>query len=185
MESERKYLTEEELARFLRGIDSVRDKAIFTVCYWRGLRASEIGQLRLSDWDRTEDRLFVHRGKGSNSGSFPLSPAERRALKAWFRIRGATAGPLFPSRQGRGVSRERVYQLYQAYAEQAKLPPALHHPHCLKHSIGTHLVGKIDIMALKDWLGHRDIRSSLVYANFRSRERDKAAQAIYAEAETL
>jgi integrase len=185
MDSERKYLTEEELARFLRGIDSVRDRAIFTVCYWRGLRASEIGQLRLSDWDRTEDRLFIRRGKGSNSGSYLISPAERRVLKAWFRIRGAVAGPMFPSREGRGVSRQRVFELYQVYARKAGLPPGLHHPHCLKHSIGTHLVGKIDIMAVKQWLGHRDVRSSLVYAVLRSREQDKVAASVYAESETL
>ena len=185
METQRKYLTEQELTRFLKAIDSPRDLAIFTISYWRGLRASEPGQLRLSDWDRSEDRLFVHRGKGSESGAYLLSPAERRALKGWFRIRGAAPGPLFPSREGGGISRQMVFELYRKYARKAGLPAALQHPHSLKHAIGTHLTGRMDVMAVKDWLGHKDIRSTLVYAKFRSRERDRAAEAIYAETETV
>lgn len=179
MENHRKYLTEQELASFLHKIESVRDTAIFTIMYWRGLRAAEPGQLRLSDWDRSEDRLFVHRGKGSESGAYLLSPAERKALKAWIRIRGAAPGPLFGSREGKGISRQMVYELYRKYAIRAALPKPLQHPHCLKHAIGTHLTGKMDVMAVKDWLGHKDIRSTLVYAKFRSRERDRAAMEVF------
>ncbi len=179
MEEQRKYLTEQEVAKLFKGIDSIRDTAIFTVIYWRGLRASEAGQLKWSDWERNEQRLFVHRGKGSISGSYPLSPGEKKALKAWARIRGAESGPLFPSREGKGIGRQMVYVLYRDYARLAGLPASLQHPHCLKHSIGTHLAGKIDVMAIKDWLGHEDIRSSLVYTKFRSRERDKAAALVF------
>ena len=179
MQEQRKYLTEAEVTRFFQGIDSIRDAAIFTVIYWRGLRASEAGHLKFSDWDRNEQRLFVHRGKGSVSGSYPLSPAEKKALKAWQRIRGAQPGPLFPSREGKGIGRQMVYVLYRDYARRAGLPASLQHPHCLKHSIGTHLADKIDVMAIKDWLGHEDIRSSLVYTKFRSRERDKAAEQVF------
>jgi integrase/recombinase XerD len=179
MEDQRKYLTEDELTRFFRGIASIRDTAIFTVIYWRGLRAAEAGQLRLTDWDRTEHRLFVHRGKGSVSGAYPLSPAENRALKAWYRVRGAAPGPLFASREGKGISRQMIFVLYREYAIRAGLPKNLRHPHCLKHSIGTHLAGLVDVMAIKDWLGHVDIRSSLVYSKFRSRERDKAAALVF------
>src|ERR1700693_4527194 len=100
MKDQRKYLSEDELKRFLKGIDSVRDKAIFTICYWRGMRAAEPGKLKLSDWDRKAQRLFVHRGKGSVSGQALLSPAESRTLEAWLRIRGSAPGPLFASREG-------------------------------------------------------------------------------------
>jgi integrase len=91
MKEQRKHLTEEELKRFLKGIESTRDRAIFTVSYWRGLRAAEPGQLKLSDWDRNAQRLFVHRGNGSVSGQALLSPAESRTLEAWIRVRGLMA----------------------------------------------------------------------------------------------
>jgi integrase len=178
MEEERKYLTEEELARFLKVIDSPRDKAIFTVMYWRGLRASEIGKLQLSSWRQQANRLFVTRKKGSLAGEFSLSPAETKALKAWIRIRG-----LFPSRESAastvGISRFMLHELMRSYGARAGLPLNLRHCHALKHSIGTHLVAKVDLLAVKDWLGHKDVKSTMVYLTFRSRERDKTAAQVY------
>ncbi len=181
---ERKFLTEEELARFLKVIDSTRDKAIFTVMYWRGLRASEIGKLQLSSWRQQANRLFVTRGKGSLAGEFSLSPAETKALKAWLRVRGTHAGALFPSRESSegstsGISRFMLHALMQDYGAAAGLPLELRHCHALKHSIGTHLVGKVDLLSVKDWLGHKDIKSTMVYLTFRSRERDKVAAQVY------
>ncbi len=58
----------------------------------------------------------------------------------------------------------------------------LRHPHALKHSIGTHLIGKLPVMAVRDWLGHKDIKSTMVYTQFRSLDRDKASRQIYDEA---
>src|SRR5580704_6632461 len=105
MKKQRKYLTEEELKRFLKGIESTRDRAIFTVFYWRGLRAAEPGQLKLSDWDRKAQRLFVHRGKGSVSGQALLSPAQSRTLEAWIRVRGVDCSRHFLNNQSRDLTR--------------------------------------------------------------------------------
>ena len=58
----------------------------------------------------------------------------------------------------------------------------LRHPHALKHAIGTHLIGKLSVMAVRDWLGHKDIKSTMVYTQFRSLDRDKASRQIYDEA---
>jgi len=186
-DDDRKYLTEEELARFLKAIDSPRDKAIFTVMYWRGLRASEIGKLQLSSWRQQANRLFVTRKKGSLAGEFSLSPAETKALKAWARIRGLQPGALFPSRESGnvsnvgnvGISRFMLHELMRNYGARAGLPVSLRHCHALKHSIGTHLVAKVDLLAVKDWLGHKDVKSTMVYLTFRSRERDKTAAQVY------
>src|SRR5579863_8144086 len=95
MKDDRKYLTEEELKAFLGAIKSARDRAIFTVMYWRGLRRSEVGTLMISAWRQQAGRIYVKRKKGSESGEYPLSPAEQRALKAWIRERGQSPGPLF------------------------------------------------------------------------------------------
>lgn len=179
--SDRKYLTEAEIASLLRVIKSPRDKALFTIAYWRGLRASEIGRLRLSDFDAKKGRLHVKRVKGSLDGSFLLSPPELRALRAWIAVRGDAAGPLFVSREKRGIDRRTVYVLYQRYCREAGIPRHLWHPHCLKHSIATHLVGKLGVAKTQGWLGHKDIKSTMVYAQIRSAEMDAAAREVYGE----
>jgi len=186
-ENARKYLTEDELKRLLhviKGHKNARDEAIFLVTYWRGLRASEVGRIPLNAWNQSKRRLYIHRLKGSLSGEYPICKAEHAALAAWVKIRGNAPGPLFPSREsgaiGAGISRFMLHVLMRQYATEAMLPSHLRHMHCLKHALGTHLIGKgADLYAVKDWLGHADIHSTMVYAQFRNAQRDAAAQKIY------
>ena len=188
----RKYLTEQELRQFMAHVKSPRDRAIFTICYWRGLRASEIGLIPWSDWDQRKKKLFVHRLKRSLEGEFPLSPAETKALVAWKEIRGNAPGPMFPSRESAsfvsadrgktsaGIGRGMIHILFRRYATAAGLPAHLRHPHALKHSLATHLIAKgAGLYDVKDWLGHRDIKSTMVYAQMRNAERDSAARRVY------
>jgi type 1 fimbriae regulatory protein FimB len=181
-EDDRKYLTEEELVKFLKVISDPMHRAIFTVMYWRGLRASEPGRLPLSAYRQAAGRLYVTRRKGSDSGEYPLSPAEQRTLKAWLKVRGQKPGPLFPSREGGGISRFQLARFFLVYAINAGIPENLRHCHSLKHSIGTHLIGKgTELFAVKDWLGHKDIKSTMVYVRFRSKQRDSVAEQVYGD----
>lgn len=38
------YLTQREWERFIGAVESARNRAMLTVAYWRGLRASELGR---------------------------------------------------------------------------------------------------------------------------------------------
>jgi integrase len=184
---DRKYLSEEELKRLFKAVESepdsylrARNRAVFLVMYWRGLRASEVGRLKLSSWREKTGRLYVERLKGSNAGEPLVSPAETRALNAWIRERGREPGPLFPSREGgKGIGRGMVFVLMRKYGAAADIPAFLRHPHCLKHSIATHLMGKLPVQQVQAWVGHADIRSTMEYAKLRSVEFDKAAEGIY------
>jgi integrase len=188
----RKYLTEQELKQLLGVIKSPRDRAIFVLAYWRGLRASEIGRIPWSDWDQKKKKIYIFRLKHSLSGEFPLSPQETKALTGWKEVRGNQPGPMFSSRESSsfmaadkgkksaGIGRGMIHVLFERYATQAGLPEHLRHPHSLKHSLGTHLIAKgASLYDVKDWLGHRDIRSTMVYAQMRNAERDAAARKVY------
>lgn len=56
-----KYLTQDELARFFSKIRDRRDRAMFNIMYKHGLRASEVGLLKIDDVD-------LDRRGGSGSG---------------------------------------------------------------------------------------------------------------------
>ena len=101
------YLTEDEIAQLLRVISKARDKAIFVVTYYRGLRASELGMIDVDDYHPASGRLTIRRLKGSRGGEYYVTEAERSALTAWLNERGAAPGPLFISRNRRGISRFR------------------------------------------------------------------------------
>ena len=176
-----KYLTTGEIDALFAVIRAPRDRALFRVTYHRGLRASEIGILQLSDYSEIPGRppvatLSVHRLKGSRSRSYELTEIEHTAMRAWLRERGSGPGPLFTSRNHRAISRRQVHELMAKYCELAGIPAEKSHPHALKHSSGTHVLAKThDIMATQFHLGHADLRSTLIYSQF-TQEQELAAK---------
>lgn len=67
------------------------------------------------------------------------------------------------------------------YGERAGLPKVKRHFHVLKHSIATHLLDAgADIMFVKDWLGHKNIQNTLVYAQLTDGRRDEEARRLFA-----
>jgi len=64
-----KFLTLQETTRLFHRLASYRrEKAIFLLAYRHGLRASEVGMLRIEDIDFKTLRIMIHRLKGSHSG---------------------------------------------------------------------------------------------------------------------
>ena len=167
-----KYYTEGELERLFAQITDTRDKAIFRVAYHRGLRASEVGLLQLEDLSMKDERLHVHRVKGSRGGPYHLTSVEIRTLRPWLKLRGSDPGPLFPSRQGRPIGQPRLDQLIKAYGAKAGLPAAKNHMHSLRHACATHLLNKgVSIDQIRDHIGHRSIKNTMVYADAGDRQR--------------
>lgn len=175
------YLTEEEIDRFFAAIPKtdVRSRAMFRLMYHRGLRVSEIGKFRIEDYRAIAGRIFVRRLKGSRGGEYHLVEAERTAVKAWLKVRGAAPGPMFPSRNHRPLSRWPIFRLMKQYCAAAGIPEEKAHPHALKHSCGTHLSAREkDIVAVQDHLGHADLRNTMKYVQVASRRRDELAERL-------
>jgi type 1 fimbriae regulatory protein FimB len=174
------YLTEDEIARLFAAIGKdVRSQAIFHILYFRGLRASEIGQLRFEDYRPAVARLFVRRLKGSNSGDYHITESERTALNRWVRLRGDAPGPLFPSRNSKPLSRWRVFLLMRKYCKAAGIDPVKAHPHALKHSCGTHLSDReADVAVIQDHLGHVNIQNTMIYVQISNKRRERFAESM-------
>lgn len=176
-----KYATKAQIRAFLYAArNSSRDFAMFTIGYWRGLRASEYGRILITDWKPESRRLYVDRVKGGQGAEYPISDDERKALGYWLKVRGDGPGPLFVSKRGLRISRQQVFKLVRDYALAAGWPDDLSHPHTLRHSIAVHLLERgVDIYAVKDWLGHTSISSTEVYARVTAKVREEAAKLAY------
>lgn len=167
-----KYWTEEEWERFIALIANPMYRAMFTVVYHRGLRASETQDLQLSDLRVRDERIQVRRCKGSASGEFHLCASEIRALRAWLKVRGMDPGPLFRTRVGTGISQQMQDRLVKRYAAVAGIPADKRHVHALKHTCGTQLLARGESLEdVQDHLGHRSIKSTERYAKFTSPRR--------------
>jgi integrase len=168
-----KYLSFSQIEALFAVIREPRDRALFRVAYHRGLRASEVGKLRVEDYRMGRERLYVRRLKGSYSGEYPLTAAESKALKAWLRVRGKDPGPLFPSNRGTGIGRAMLHVLMRQYCEEAGIPRDLAHFHSLKHTCATHLAEQHrHLEEVQDHLGHVNVQNTLEYMRLTNHRRD-------------
>lgn len=175
------YLTPDELKRLFAAIESKRDKAIFITAYRYGLRASEVGQLNVTDVDFKTQRIRIRRVKGSRGGDYPLWPDVARAIKSHLRDRKLQDSPaLFPSNFGTPISTRMLDVLMKAYGADAKLPEDKRHFHTLKHSIATHLAAAgADPLFIQSWLGHANIQNTMIYTTLISTTRDEKARSLF------
>ncbi|KNC91787.1 tyrosine-type DNA invertase [Trabulsiella odontotermitis] len=171
MSSARKYLTQSEVESLLetakRSGNPERDYCLILMSFIHGFRVSEARHLRLSDLDLKEGSLYIHRLKQGFSTSHPLLRTEISAIKAWMKVRRAMPGAesdwLFLSRNGRPLSRQRIYNLIQRLGKDAGLS-LCSHPHMLRHACGFALADRgIDTRLIQDYLGHRNIRHTVRY----------------------
>jgi site-specific recombinase XerD len=175
------FLTQSEMRNLLAAIDSKRDAALFLIAYRHGLRASEVGKLRVEDLDMDQHRLRIQRLKHSLSGLHPLQPDEVKAIKAYLRTRASQAPSIFLSNRNEPISRRMLDKLMKTYGKKAGIPDTKQHFHCLKHSIATHLLDAgADLRFVQDWVGHASIKNTVIYAQLTSRRRDEEARKVFA-----
>jgi len=172
-----KYLTKQEVKKLFAVIETKRDRAIFHVIYFHGLRASEVGQLQLGSYNPADRRLYIRRLKGSLASNPEVSRATHLYLSKWIKERGSQPGPLFPSSRGTGISRKQIFELMRKYCVAAAIDRAKAHPHALKHSVATHLLNAgVDLYTVKKLLGHKKITSTEVYLHVADSQVDSAAR---------
>jgi len=181
------FLSPEEMIAVLRKAKerSARDHAMVLLAYRHGLRASEVCGLRMADVDLKDGALSIQRLKGSMKTVQPLYAHRGQplldevvALRAWMKARQADGSDyLFTSQKGGRLDRTQFFRIFQAIAEAAGLPAEKRHPHCLKHSLASHLVaGNVNLALVKQALGHRSISSTMQYVGTTDAQAAEAVQ---------
>ncbi len=144
---------------------ALRDAAILEVLYGCGLRVSECTGLDLDDVD--ENELRVRHGKGGKERLVPLGRKARQALDAWLARRGElrpSGHALFTNARGGRVTARSVRRFIDQHAVASGVPDT--HPHALRHSYATHLLGSgADLRAIQELLGHASIQTTARYAH--------------------
>jgi integrase/recombinase XerD len=109
---------------------------------------------------------MIHRLKKSISAETRIVPAAAEALRRWVKKRGSQPGPIFPSRNDKPISRQRLDELVKMYGKKAGIPEDKRHFHSLRHTCATSLLSEhnLDVAHVKDHLGHKNIQNTMIYA---------------------
>jgi integrase/recombinase XerD len=148
----------------------LRDRALLTVLYATGCRASEVAGLRMNDLYLDEGYCRCV-GKGNKERMVSLNPVARAAVEAYLQHeRPALCARrdcdwLLVTRTGRQLSRITVWNLVKKYAARIGASAEVS-PHTLRHSFATHmLAGGAEIRALQEILGHASITTTQIYTH--------------------
>lgn len=148
---------------------ALRDRAMLELLYGSGLRRGELAGARLENL-ALEDGLIRVQGKGGKVRLVPVGVKARAALEGYLRlgrpalVKKRTGAEIFLSRLGRGLTTQTVYNVVRAAAARAGLTGV--HPHRLRHSFATHLLGNgADLRVIQELLGHADIATTQIYTH--------------------
>lgn len=169
------YLTTSEITALLAAPDpntwlGRRDHALLLTAIQTGIRVSELTALRVHDVSLSTGAHVRVIGKGRKERCTTLTRETVTVLKAWLTEReGQPADPLFPTRQGRPLTRHTVGLLLTKHAATAATRcPTLQAkrvtPHVLRHTNAMLLRAKgVDIATIALWLGHESIKTTHIY----------------------
>jgi site-specific recombinase XerD len=142
----------------------LRDRAILTLLYGTGIRASECATAADCDIDFDAKTIRVL-GKGGHQRIVPLNETVLQALINYKKARGDQEAhkPFFRTRKKRGATRGMIYERVKRFSRLARIGKKVT-PHVLRHTFATHLLKLGEkLIVLKELLGHRQISSTQVY----------------------
>lgn len=163
-------LSKEEVWAMLKECKLLKHKILIGLLYGCGLRCMEVRSIHLADLDFDRKQLKVVQGKGKKDRYVPLSEHLIRGLKTYIKVEkpheylfggqpSGRAGGDFDSR----YSQKGVQWAVKEAAKKAGILKDVH-VHTLRHTFATHLLEDgLDIMTLKDLLGHESIETTMEY----------------------
>ena len=168
-------LSVDEVARLLKVARRPKAKALLMVLYGAGLRASETVHLKVADVDSRRMILHVRHGKGDKDRCAKLSPKLLEALRDYWR-QCRPKHWLFPRPMSPHLPMRRVDLLktVQRLARRAGISKRVS-PHTLRHSYATHLLDAgCDLRTIQVLLGHRSIKTTVIYMHVSQQRLDAA-----------
>lgn len=170
------FLTEDDLSILLAQPDAstrqgLRDLALLALLYDSGARVQEVVDLKLRDIRLTHPAMVILTGKGRKSRQVPLMKDTCKLMDKYIRTFHSNSPsqmvPLFYNAKRQALSRYGVTYILKKYAAKAssKLELQKISPHVLRHTKAMHLLrAGVNMIYIRDFLGHADISTTEVYA---------------------
>ncbi|MCM1285618.1 MAG: tyrosine-type recombinase/integrase [Acetobacter sp.] len=166
-----KYLTLEEANMLLNVIDGKfkeRDYAIITLFLNCGMRLSELVSIDYNDIKA--DGSLVITGKGNKQRTIYLNQACIDAIIAYMKVRPndkVKDKALFLSSRNQRISNKTVQHLVYDYLAKAGFADRGLSVHKLRHTAATLMYqhGHVDLLLLKEILGHENLGTTEIYTH--------------------
>jgi len=156
-------LNRSELKQLFSAPTLLKQRIVLTLIYSAGLRGQEAINLKISDVDFERMTIHIRQSKYKKDRIVPLSPTMAIGLKKYLKaenphiwlFNGKQPGSQYSMRGLSWVMRENLKKTF--VTKDVNL-------HSLRHSYATHLLEEgINIVTLKELLGHAEITTTMIY----------------------
>jgi site-specific recombinase XerD len=156
-------LSKQEVKALLIAPVLLKHRLLLALTYGCGLRCAEVRNLKVKDVDLDRGMVHVRQGKGRKDRYVPLGQMLKRGMLQYLEVENPK-GYLFT---GKDHSSQLSQQGVQWVVKEARKKAQILKPlcvHTLRHSYATHLLEDgLDILSIKDLLGHESIETTLIY----------------------
>ena len=181
-----KYLTLEESLRLLASVEGKykeRDYCILTLFLNCGLRLSELVSINYTDIK--DNNTLVVRGKGNKERTVYLNEACVTAIRNYMavrpvdKVRQKDKTALFLSSRFQRISPKTVQHMVYGYLDKCGLGDRGLSVHKLRHTAATLMYqhGNVDVLVLKEILGHENLGTTEIYTHLVDEQLKKASDA--------
>lgn len=171
------FMTADELKSLLSQPDTNvrderRDLVLMTILYDTAARVQELCDLTTDDVRLESPARIKLTGKGGKTRQVPIMSETRKMLKGYIKeyhrfVKQGSPEPLFYNRKGEPLTRSGVAYIVKKYAKTAEMSLSADDltPHVFRHTKAMHLLqAGVELVYIRDFLGHVDIRTTEIYA---------------------
>lgn len=166
-----------------------RDLTLMSLMYDSGARVQEIVDLTVKDFIPGSNPVLILTGKGNKTRRVPLMKNTAALMVTYIfenklNLAHKTSYPLFTNKQHNKLTKEGVAYVISKYAVMAhevsgKVPEKVR-CHMLRHSKAVHLLqAGVNLVYIRDFLGHSDIKTTEIYARADVELKRKALENAY------
>jgi len=190
------YLTGHELEILLSQPDTstivgFRNAILLSVLYDTGSRVQELINIKVKDVRLSSPAVIKLYGKGSKTRQVPIMCKTSEILSSYLEMKrynpGISKGDnyLFVNQKKQPLSRWGISYILNKYVEKANDDVGFNvdfhvTPHVLRHSKAMHLLQSgVNLIYIRDFLGHVDCSTTEIYARADSEMKRKAIEKAY------
>ena len=166
--------------------NGLRHRAALTLLYDSGCRVQELCDLRVRDVHTESNPTLRLHGKGDKYRTVVITDKTARLVKEYIirQRKGALLDhPLIVNRSGQKINRDGIQYIISKYvnglhSEDSSFPAHVH-CHQFRHSKAMHMLAAgINIVYIRDFLGHEDISTTMIYSRADNRLKNEAINTL-------
>ena len=156
-------LSSDELKRLFFAPQRLKQRVLLSLIYSAGLRVSEVCNLKISDIDSDRMQVRIVKSKGKMDRYVPLSTYVLKGLRKYIQSSKPKYYLFNGKVKGEPLGTSAVQQSFRLAIKKANIHKEVS-VHSLRHSYATHLLEQgVDIVTIKELLGHATIQTTMMY----------------------